>query len=173
MDNFAQREKKIEKSRPITEIAADILGIDNSKIDALLDYTKNKKPVFHLEENDYGHIFYKEIVGIRANSHQISTKHHRSEQRSLELIGYINGLNYLPKTQDIKDDEKKDEYFGIVLFREQLEKGFTEGKVTEAERQEWHKKADDVQKNFDKLKLLGKELETAVNKQQADISINR
>ncbi len=170
MARFTDKGK--QASRSIKEIAQEICNLPvSTEIGKLIDYAETKKCFSLTEQNaDYNHVFYKEISSIRSFADRVGRKNQIKD--CLELLSDIQSLKslYIPNTGN---NIGENEFFGIALFREKAEQGFKDKKISDKELTDAHELADNAQKIFTRIKELGAELETAVNKQQSAISMRR
>lgn len=176
MNSFTQRERE-KKSRSAAEIASDVYDtLKTDKVHRLIKYTADRKDVFKIK-GDYDHVFFTPLIDVRGYSRNIvQNKKPNIRDQALKLLGKIKEISYEShwdkdkKKIAYKEHSDTEPFYGIVLFKEQLEQGFRDNKITEEERKEGHKLAAGVQEIFNKLKLLGEELEIAIGKSTTTIT---
>lgn len=177
MARFVDKDKP--KTRSSTDIIRDIYEVARKhNTTPILNFIKQKPEIF--DSREFNSIYEKD-AHIFEELHPIGRQAEQAirltdKKYYLDTLDLINYIEEQPTANIVWSSEQNilplqnKEFFGIVLFREYIEKSFTNGQLPEEERKKGHEIANEFQTSIDIIKKLGAELTVALNQQQSGVS---
>ncbi|MEZ5692145.1 MAG: hypothetical protein R3D71_10860 [Rickettsiales bacterium] len=173
MNNFTKRERERERTpRSAAEIMADMkMAISSSKANHIGEYTTENSTIFS-QSMAYQHVFITAIGGINGAVDIAEMEESKEGYENLiEAIDSTKNMSHSTTWSDFFEDGEKHDVLKVVrLFRDEIEKGFADGKINENTKNNGIEIADKLKETYTKLRDLGKELEMAIGKNTTAIT---
>jgi len=173
MNSFTQRERE-KKSRSAAEITTEMKGvITESQARHLSNYIAENRDAFtDSNRKAYYHVFTTTIGGMNGAIDIAEMENNKKwYEHLIDTIDSTKNMSQSSTWPDFFEDGEKHDALKVVrLFREEIEKGFTDGKINETTKNNGIEIADKLKETYNKLRELSEELEIAIGKSTTTIT---